>query len=241
MVLHKVQLLENDHHENERIEAAARKLQAAWRIQKGRRMLKRLVRRDWKKRVDPTSGALFYYNTRTGSSKWEKPFCLGPGDDLPEPPYHCVLQARPGGPVVYFNRATNVRSEDKPLGMQLCWNCQTFYPTVRCVYNPLAEPHPGEAASATWARRPTGGTECRGRAFCDDCHKAYHVLSKEDHPKESVAVRPAVCKICNDPGNICCYDCVGDVFCERCSGNIHSALEQQGISHDDWTYVDFPD
>ena len=69
-ILKKVQGMEMDHHENERLHWAARKLQAAYRSLKGRRMLKRLIRRDWKKRVDPQSGELFYYNTRTGNSKW---------------------------------------------------------------------------------------------------------------------------------------------------------------------------
>ena len=69
-ILKKVQGMEMEHHENERLHWAARKLQAAYRSLKGRRMLKRLIRRDWKKRVDPQSGELFYYNMRTGNSKW---------------------------------------------------------------------------------------------------------------------------------------------------------------------------
>jgi hypothetical protein len=111
--------------------------------------------------------------------------------------------------------------------------------------------------------------ECRGRPFCDDCFKSYHVLSKEGHPSTPISVRPgkntsllflllikitlfkakhfslsiliAVCKICNDPSNICCFDCVGDLFCERCSELTHQALSNQKISHDDWTYIDWPD
>jgi hypothetical protein len=233
-VLMKVELLEMDHHDQEREHAAARKIQSAYRSLKARRMLRRMLRRDWKKRVDPQSGELFYYNVRSGQSKWTKPYLLGPGDDLAEPPYHCVLQPRPpNGPVVYFNRATGVSSDEKPMGMQTCSQCQIFYATTRCVWNPQPESHP----------KFNTNVECRGRPFCDDCHKAYHLTKPalNNHPESSIAVRPAVCKICNDPGNVCCYDCVGDVYCERCSKLSHLALSNQGINHDDWTYIDWPD
>ena len=165
-------------------------MQAAYRCMKAKRMLKRLIRRDWKKRVDPQSGELFYYNIKTGESKWTKPYLLGPADDLSEPPYYCVLQPRANGPVVYYNRATGVSSDEKPIGMQLCYQCQTFYATVRCVWNPLPD-----------STQYNKNVDCRGRPFCDDCFKSYHVLGREDHPHTSISVRPAVCKICNDPAN----------------------------------------
>jgi hypothetical protein len=163
------------------------------------------------------------------SSHRTKPYLLGPGDDLAEPPYHCVLQPRPNA-IIYFNRATGVSSTEKPMGMQICSSCQIFYATTRCMWNPLENtPMFGK------------GVDCRGRPFCDDCFKACHVLSKSEHPSANVAVRPVVCKVCNDPANVVCYDCVGDLFCERCSKLCHLALEAQGITHDDWSYVDWPD
>jgi hypothetical protein len=230
-VLLKVELLELEHHESEHEHAAARKVQAAYRSLKGRRMLRRLLRRDWKKRVDPQSGELFYYNVRTGQSKWEKPYLLGPGDDLAEPPYHCVLQPRPNA-IIYFNRATGVSTVDKPMGMQVCSQCQTFYATTRCLWDP-------QEGDSMYGKN----VECRGRPFCDDCFKSYHATKPalETHPSKPVAVRPAVCKVCNDPGNVVCFDCVGDVFCERCSKLTHLALSAQNIQHDDWSYIDWPD
>ena len=34
----------------------------------------------WSKTVDPSTGAVYYYNYRTGEAKWEKPFLFGGKD-----------------------------------------------------------------------------------------------------------------------------------------------------------------
>ena len=180
-------------------------------------------------KLNPNTNTHFFMLTSHLTHHRSKPCLLGPGDDLAEPPYHCVLQPRPNA-IIYFNRATGVSSSEKPMGMQTCSQCQIFYATTRCMWNPLENtPMFGK------------GVDCRGRPFCDDCFKACHVLSKSEHPSANVAVRPAVCKVCNDPANVVCYDCVGDVYCERCSKLSHLALSNQGINHDDWTYIDWPD
>ena len=34
----------------------------------------------WSKTVDPSTGAVYYYNYRTGEAKWEKPLLFGGKD-----------------------------------------------------------------------------------------------------------------------------------------------------------------
>ena len=214
---------EADHNADEHVHAAARKIQAMWRVGKARRFMRRLIKRDWEKRVDPASGELFYYNKRTGTSKWTKPFALGPSDDLADPPPWCVLQGPRGSSYYYYNRDTREQRNDRPPGFILCCECQLYFATKRCT--------------------STKPFECTGRPFCDDCWKTYHdaIPARSMHEPASVAVRRAFCKVCHDPANIMCFGCIGDVYCEKCSNVVHAQLSSIGEDHDDWTYIDWPD
>jgi hypothetical protein len=59
------------------------KIQQRWRAKHARRHLLAALASVYQKIRDPTTGAYFYFNTRTGESSWTKPRLLG-SSDLPE-------------------------------------------------------------------------------------------------------------------------------------------------------------
>ena len=63
---------------------AARVLQGCYRNRQARKLLRRMVREQYKKVKDPATGKFYYYNTRTKVSHWTKPKFLG-DDDLDKP------------------------------------------------------------------------------------------------------------------------------------------------------------
>ena len=54
-------------------EQAAIMEQGVWRKRQGWKMLMVAMASVWRKTVDPSTGAVYYYNYRTGEAKWEKP------------------------------------------------------------------------------------------------------------------------------------------------------------------------
>jgi hypothetical protein len=59
---------------------AAIHLQGVWRARQGRKRIRAMVRQQYKKVWDPSSGTFYYYCARTGVSHWTKPLCLGSED-----------------------------------------------------------------------------------------------------------------------------------------------------------------
>ena len=51
-----------------------------WRKRQGWKMLMAAMASVWSKTVDPSTGAVYYYNYRTGEAKWEKPLLFGGKD-----------------------------------------------------------------------------------------------------------------------------------------------------------------
>jgi len=61
-------------------EQAAIMLQGVWRRRQGWKRLMAAMCSVWSKTVDPSTGASYYYNYRTGEAKWEKPLLFGAKD-----------------------------------------------------------------------------------------------------------------------------------------------------------------
>ena len=55
-------------------------VQGVWRKRQGWKMLMAAMASVWSKTVDPSTGAVYYYNYRTGEAKWEKPLLFGGKD-----------------------------------------------------------------------------------------------------------------------------------------------------------------
>ena len=51
-----------------------------WRKRQGWKMLMAAMASVWSKTVDPRTGAVYYYNYRTGEAKWQKPLLFGGKD-----------------------------------------------------------------------------------------------------------------------------------------------------------------
>ena len=62
------------------VEQAAIMVQGVWRKRQGWKMLMAAMASVWSKTVDPSTGAVYYYNYRTGEAKWEKPLLFGGKD-----------------------------------------------------------------------------------------------------------------------------------------------------------------
>ena len=62
------------------MEQAAIMVQGVWRKRQGWKMLMAAMASVWSKTVDPSTGAVYYYNYRTGEAKWEKPLLFGGKD-----------------------------------------------------------------------------------------------------------------------------------------------------------------
>ena len=61
-------------------EQAATKLQLMYRARAARTRLRLMLLDVFEKCVDPASGLHFYFNRKTGESRWEKPVLLKDGD-----------------------------------------------------------------------------------------------------------------------------------------------------------------
>lgn len=182
---------------------AARKIQNAYRNLKTRRVVRRAARHVWEKAIDPESGLMFYRNKKTGDAKWEKPKIFG-SDELPDPPIWCV-RINESGKYYYFNRVNEDMSSNKPpKGFILCCNCQTMFANRRCMSE--------------------GQGGCSGARFCDGCSLEYHrIPARQEHEVVECKVKQALCKICQSAGQRICYDCVGEVYCDRCYKLVHQA------------------
>jgi hypothetical protein len=55
-------------------------VQGVWRKRQGWKLLMAAMASVWSKTVDPSTGAVYYYNYRTGEAKWEKPLLFGGKD-----------------------------------------------------------------------------------------------------------------------------------------------------------------
>ena len=62
------------------VEQAVIMVQGVWRKRQGWKMLMAAMASVWSKTVDPSTGAVYYYNYRTGEAKWEKPLLFGGKD-----------------------------------------------------------------------------------------------------------------------------------------------------------------
>ena len=184
-------------------EVAAKKIQAAWRNLKTRRLVRRVARQQWEKAVDPESGEIYYRNKKSGESSWTKPHIFG-SEDVADPPVWCVrIDPRTKG-YYYFNRVNeDLSTKKKPKGYLLCCECQTYFGTRRCM-----------------------DKSCSGARFCADCCIQYHkVPARAEHRIEDVKVKIALCKVCQNTATILCYGCLGECYCERCSKLVHMAEE----------------
>lgn len=59
---------------------SALRLQSMWRGFKARRKARDLAKQVYEKAVDPTYNAAYYFNSKTGESRWTKPMLLGSDD-----------------------------------------------------------------------------------------------------------------------------------------------------------------
>ena len=153
--------------------------------------------------MDPHTGYIFYQNKKSGEAKWEKPKIFG-SDDLPDPPIWCV-RINEAGKYYYFNRVNEDMSGPKPpKGYILCCNCNTMFANRRCM-----------------SEGPGG---CMGARFCDGCSREYHrIPARQEHEVVECKVKQALCKICKSAGQRICYDCVGEIYCDRCFKLVHQA------------------
>lgn len=86
------------------------KIQQRWRAKHARRHLLAALSNVYQKIRDPTTGAYFYFNTRTGESSWTKPRLLG-SSDLPETFYARTDLLEAGAPEAAAPTATGAGSE----------------------------------------------------------------------------------------------------------------------------------
>ena len=95
-------------------------------------------------------------------------------------------------------------SNKPPKGYILCCNCNTMFANRRCM-----------------SEGPGG---CSGARFCDGCSREYHrIPARQEHEVVECKVKQALCKICQSAGQRICYDCIGEVYCDRCYKLVHQA------------------
>ncbi|OEU13171.1 hypothetical protein FRACYDRAFT_155497, partial [Fragilariopsis cylindrus CCMP1102] len=71
----------------------------------------------WEEVEDPSSGTVYYYNSETGESSWDRPTsAVDDNQDIPDPLPECWVETEDesSGKMYYFNSLTGETSWDRP-------------------------------------------------------------------------------------------------------------------------------
>lgn len=192
---------------------AARRIQALFRCRHALLTARSLVRAVFVKRVDPSTGAPVYLNTRRAETRRRPPRIMGSDEPLIPVESTSWVRRIDEHDNTYYERLDAREGDTEPAWSWrppshylLCTVCNTDFATRR------------------WSDS--------GARVCISCfaNELQRRKRERQEPKGSEAawtklpVQPASCVVCRHTlADWLCHDCRGDVTCERCFRSVHAS------------------
>lgn len=186
---------------------AASRIQALFRCRHALLVARSLVRQVVVKRVDPSSGASVYLNTRRGETRRRPPRIIGSDEPLiPVESTSWVRHCDDGG-ATYYARLDARDGDTEP-----AWSWQPPNHYLLCT-----------SCSVDFATRRWNDS---GMRVCIGCFASELQRRKRDGDAgwSKLMVQPASCVVCRHTlADWICHDCRGDVTCDRCFRSLHAS------------------
>ncbi|OQR89773.1 hypothetical protein THRCLA_09586, partial [Thraustotheca clavata] len=212
-------------------ERSAKTIQMLFRCRQAKKYVRSLQRSVVMRRIDPSTGAVVYFNTMSRETSWTPPRLIGSAENtLPMESLTWVRRMNDEGDMFYINQETLETSWTPPNHFIMCHKCKINFVTQRHVES--------------------------GERYCVSCFAECIFLEREEAKKKSsarpvpdprkcwtkVVVQAAKCSVCKtNVAVLLCHECLGDTTCQRCFNALHSnAKLRHHTKQESLVYVQSP-